>query len=49
MTAYTSEKRRKSVGDGVSAVLPNNGKAWYKIGHLVRLNLIIVSLVLFCR
>lgn len=48
MTASKSDTRRKSVGEGISAVLPSDGKAWFKIGHLIRLNLIIISLVLFC-
>ncbi|KKY27969.1 putative sugar transporter [Phaeomoniella chlamydospora] len=36
-----------AVGDALTAVLPQDGKPWYKRGHLIALNFAIISLVMF--
>jgi predicted KAP-like P-loop ATPase len=38
-----------AVGDELAAVLPQDGKPWYKRGYLLKLNFIILSLVLYCK
>ncbi|KAL1590877.1 hypothetical protein WHR41_00150 [Cladosporium halotolerans] len=38
---------RKAVGDELLAVLPQGGPAWYRQAHLLRLNFVVLSLVMF--
>lgn len=38
---------QRSVGEGLSAVLPADDGPWYKKLHLIRLNFIILSLILY--
>lgn len=33
----------------LGSVLPSDGRPWYRRAHLLRLNFIILSLVLFCK
>ncbi|TVY67879.1 Lactose permease [Fusarium oxysporum f. sp. cubense] len=40
-------KKADTVADTLASVLPSDGKPWYKQGHLLRLNFIILSLVMF--
>jgi hypothetical protein len=42
-------KRDDTVAEHLASVLPSDGKPWYKQPHLLRLNFIILSLVLFCK
>ncbi|KAK5116572.1 hypothetical protein LTR85_009197 [Meristemomyces frigidus] len=42
-----STSNRKAVGDELLAVLPQDERAWYTKGHLLKLNFCLVSLVLF--
>jgi hypothetical protein len=42
-------KKADTVADTLASVLPSDGKPWYKQGHLLRLNFIILSLVMFCK
>lgn len=37
----------KAVGEELASVLPQDNKAWYKRAHLIKLNLIVLSLVQF--
>lgn len=37
----------KAVGDELASVLPQDNKAWYQRAHLIKLNLIVLSLVQF--
>lgn len=37
---------RAAVGDELAAVLPEG--PWYKMAHLLKLNFVVASLVLFC-
>lgn len=40
---------RNAVGDELLAVLPIDGKPWYKRAHLVKLHFCVFSLMMFCR
>ncbi|EKJ71682.1 hypothetical protein FPSE_08128 [Fusarium pseudograminearum CS3096] len=40
-------KKENTVADTLASVLPSDGKPWYKQRHLLKLNFVILSLVLF--
>jgi hypothetical protein len=42
-------KGADSVAQQLASVLPSDGKPWYRQTHLLKLNFIILSLVLFCK
>jgi hypothetical protein len=42
-------KVKETIGHQLASVLPSDGKPWYKQGHLIRLNFIILSLVFLCE
>ncbi|KAE8153375.1 general substrate transporter [Aspergillus avenaceus] len=47
MGSSESNNDRQTGDDGLDSVLPANDISWYRKGHLIRLNLIIVSMVMF--
>ncbi|QPC74568.1 hypothetical protein HYE68_005320 [Fusarium pseudograminearum] len=48
MTASEAQvKKEQTVADTLVSVLPSDGKPWYKQKHLLKLNFIILSLVMF--
>lgn len=49
MTASEAQvNKEQTVADTLASVLPSDGKPWYKQKHLLKLNFIILSLVMFC-
>lgn len=48
MAPDSAPSKGKHVDDELAAVLPDDSKPWYKKTHLLKLNFIICSLVLFC-
>ena len=47
MSRRPSKVEHQAVGESLSAVLPLDNRPWYKKPHLVKLNFIMLSLVLF--
>ncbi|KAK4633941.1 Lactose permease [Fulvia fulva] len=47
MTMGATKPRSKAIGDELQAVLPNDGRPWYTKAHLIKLNWVILSLMLF--
>ena len=41
---FSTSSSSKAVGQELAAVLPRDTKSWYQRGHLVKLNLLILSL-----
>lgn len=49
MTASEAQvKKEQTVTDTLASVLPSDGKPCYKQKHLLKLNFIILSLLMFC-
>ena len=42
-------KAKHTIGSQLASLLPSDGLPWYKQGHLIRLNLIVISLVCLCK
>jgi hypothetical protein len=49
MAPGIASSKEKDVGDELAAVLPEDSEPWYKKAHLLKLNFVICSLVLFCK